>query len=90
MCPSSWRSLTAAHRAGLPVVAHAHSFVGMQNALAVGVDGIEHFTGLSSAGGAQIDDDLLLRTQNGPGVYACPFLAGSWPLTDGIGGRTVH
>ena len=49
----------AAHRAGLPVVAHAHSLVGMQNALAAGVDGIEHFTGLSSAAGAQIDDDLL-------------------------------
>jgi imidazolonepropionase-like amidohydrolase len=31
----------------------------MQNALAAGVDGIEHFTGLSSAGGTQIDDDLL-------------------------------
>jgi imidazolonepropionase-like amidohydrolase len=31
----------------------------MQNALAAGVDGIEHFTGLSVAGGAQIDDDLL-------------------------------
>ena len=48
-----------AHRAGLPVVAHAHSLVGMQNALAAGVDGIEHFTGLSSAAGSQIDDDLL-------------------------------
>ena len=30
----------------------------MQNALAAGVDGIEHFTGLSSEG-ARIDDDLL-------------------------------
>jgi imidazolonepropionase-like amidohydrolase len=48
-----------AHRAGLPVVAHAHSLVGMQNALAAGVDGIEHFSGLSSEGGARIDDDLL-------------------------------
>ena len=48
-----------AHRAGLPAVAHAQFLVGMQNALAARVDGIEHFTGLSSAGGAQIDDDLL-------------------------------
>ena len=47
-----------AHAAGLPVVAHAHSLVGMQNALAAGVDGIEHFSGLSSEG-VQIDDDLL-------------------------------
>lgn len=47
-----------AHRTGLPVVAHAHSLIGMQNALSAGVDGIEHFSGLSSAG-AQIDDELL-------------------------------
>jgi imidazolonepropionase-like amidohydrolase len=47
-----------AHQAGLPVVAHAHSLLGMQHALAAGVDGIEHFSGLSSAG-SQIDDDLL-------------------------------
>lgn len=31
----------------------------MQNAVAAGFDGIEHFTGLSSQSGAQIDDDLL-------------------------------
>lgn len=49
----------AAHLLGLPVVAHAHSLIGMQNALASGVDGIEHFTGLSLAGGATIDDELL-------------------------------
>ena len=48
----------AAHRAGLPILAHAHSLVGMQNALAAGADGIEHFSGLSSEG-VQIDDNLL-------------------------------
>jgi imidazolonepropionase-like amidohydrolase len=47
-----------AHAAGHPVVAHAHSLLGMQNALAAGVDGIEHFTGLTSEG-PQIDDELL-------------------------------
>jgi imidazolonepropionase-like amidohydrolase len=57
-CPNLSRSSTGRTRAGLPVVAHAHSLVGMQNALAAGVDGIEHFSGLSSAG-VQIDDDLL-------------------------------
>jgi imidazolonepropionase-like amidohydrolase len=46
------------HRAGLPVIAHAHSLAGMRNALAAGVDGIEHFSGLSPEG-VQIDDDLL-------------------------------
>ena len=47
-----------AHGAGLPVVAHAHSLLGIKNALAAGVDGIEHFTGLTPEG-VQIDDDLL-------------------------------
>jgi imidazolonepropionase-like amidohydrolase len=39
-------------------VAHAHSLVGIENALAAGVDGIEHFSGLT-ADGVGIDDDLL-------------------------------
>jgi len=47
-----------AHTAGLPVVAHAHSLLSMQNALAAGVDGIEHFSGLTSEG-PRIDDQLL-------------------------------
>lgn len=47
-----------AHRVGLPVVAHAHSLLGVQNALAAGVDGIEHFSGLTGEG-PRIDDDLL-------------------------------
>lgn len=48
----------AAHGAGLPVVAHAHSLLGMQNALAAGVDGIEHFSGLTSEG-PRFDGELL-------------------------------
>jgi imidazolonepropionase-like amidohydrolase len=48
----------AAHRVHLPVVAHAHSLVGIQHALTAGVDGIEHFSGLSSSG-VTIDDDVL-------------------------------
>ena len=47
-----------AHRGGLPVVAHAHSLLAMQSALKAGVDGIEHFTGLTSQG-PRIDGDLL-------------------------------
>jgi imidazolonepropionase-like amidohydrolase len=57
-----------AHRAGRPLVAHAHSLVGMQNAVAAGVDGIEHFTGLSAAHGSRIDDDLLQEVAR-RGVY---------------------
>ncbi len=47
-----------AHRASLPIVAHAHSLAGIRNALAAGVDGIEHFTGLSTDG-VRIDDAVL-------------------------------
>ncbi len=47
-----------AHRFGLPAVAHAHSLAGMRNAVAAGVDGIEHFTGLSPEG-VRFDEDLL-------------------------------
>lgn len=47
-----------AHRAGLPLVAHAHSLVAMEHALAAGVDGIEHFSGLSDRG-VRVDDRVL-------------------------------
>jgi imidazolonepropionase-like amidohydrolase len=47
-----------AHEAGLPVVAHAHSLVGARNAVAAGVDGIEHFTCLA-ADGLRMEEDLL-------------------------------
>jgi imidazolonepropionase-like amidohydrolase len=47
-----------AHRRGLPVVAHAHSLLAVQDALAAGVDGLEHFSGLTPDG-PRIDDDLL-------------------------------
>jgi imidazolonepropionase-like amidohydrolase len=61
-----------AHRAGLPIVAHAHSLLGMQNALAAGVDGIEHFTGLT-ADGPRIDDEMLGRVA-ARGTYVDPTL----------------
>lgn len=50
-----------AHGLGLPVLAHAHSTVAIEVALAAGVDGIEHFTGIT-AEGAVLTDDLLDRT----------------------------
>ena len=56
-----------AHDASLPVVAHAHSLLGMENALAAGADGIEHFTGLT-AGGPRFDAALLHETAR-RGVY---------------------
>jgi imidazolonepropionase-like amidohydrolase len=49
-----------AHGLGLPVVAHAHSLAGIEHALAAGVDGIEHFTGMVE-GGLSVPDAVLDR-----------------------------
>jgi imidazolonepropionase-like amidohydrolase len=68
-----------AHAVGLPVVAHAHSLVGTQNALAAGVDGIEHFTGLTREG-PRLDAELLDEVAR-RGVYV--------DLTTG-NDRTLH
>jgi imidazolonepropionase-like amidohydrolase len=59
--PELTAAVDEAHRAGLPLVAHAHSLVGMRNALAAGADGIEHFSGLS-AEGAWIPDEVLAES----------------------------
>lgn len=48
----------SAHRLGLPVLAHAHSLPGIRHALDAGVDGIEHFTGLTAAG-VCVPDEVL-------------------------------
>ncbi|TNM45109.1 amidohydrolase family protein [Nocardioides albidus] len=51
----------AAHETGRPVLAHAHSVAAIEVALAAGVDGIEHYTGVTTEG-AVLSDDLLERT----------------------------
>ena len=50
----------AAHEVGLRVLAHAHSVAGIEAALAGGVDGIEHFSGIAPDGPG-LTDDLLDR-----------------------------
>jgi imidazolonepropionase-like amidohydrolase len=47
-----------AHALGLPITAHAHALAAVRQALAAGVDGIEHCTCLTPAG-VTIDDELL-------------------------------
>lgn len=46
----------AAHRAGLPVTAHAHATAGIAAAVAAGVDGIEHCTFLDASGVVVVPD----------------------------------
>ena len=50
----------AAHRAGLPVAAHAHGTDGVVNALEAGVDTIEHCSFMTAEGIAQ-DPELIAR-----------------------------
>jgi imidazolonepropionase-like amidohydrolase len=71
--PDELRALVeSAHEAGLQVLAHAHSLAGIEHALAAGVDGIEHFTGLAE-GGLKVPDDVLARTA-AAGVAVDPTL----------------
>lgn len=49
-----------AHRHGLPVTAHAHAVDAIRNALAAGVDGIEHCA-FRTAAGVHAPDDLVAK-----------------------------
>jgi imidazolonepropionase-like amidohydrolase len=60
----------AAHEAGLQVLAHAHSLAGVRHAVAGGVDGIEHLTGLTEHGLVLPDEVLALVAA--AGVQVCP------------------
>ena len=62
----------AAHAVGLPVLAHAHSLTGIRHALAAGVDGIEHFTGLTESG-ISVPDEVL-EAVAAAGVFVDPTL----------------
>ena len=62
----------AAHAVGLPVLAHAHSLKGIRHALAAGVDGIEHFTGLTESG-ISVPDEVLEAVAEA-GVFVDPTL----------------
>lgn len=61
-----------AHARGLKLRTHAHSLLGMERAVAAGVDGIEHFSGLRR-GGSLFPDDLLAATV-AAGISVCPTL----------------
>ncbi|WP_433261492.1 amidohydrolase family protein [Micromonospora vinacea] len=53
-------ALTQAHGLGLPVTAHAHALSAVEQALRVGVDGIEHCTCVTAAG-ARVPKELADR-----------------------------
>jgi imidazolonepropionase-like amidohydrolase len=67
-----------AHGLGLGVRAHAHSVRGIEEALAGGVDAIEHFTGICEDG-AVLSDDLLDRVA-AAGVQVDPTMGNDFSL----------
>jgi imidazolonepropionase-like amidohydrolase len=61
-----------AHASGLPVTAHAHALGSIRDAIAAGVDGIEHFTFLT-AGGVHMPEEVLVAAA-AKGIVVCPTL----------------
>ncbi|MFZ3554683.1 amidohydrolase family protein [Streptomyces sp. BH055] len=67
-----------AHRAGLPVAAHAHGADGITAAVAAGVDTLEHCTWMT-ADGFEVREDVLdqIIEQN---IYVCPTVSPNWRM----------
>jgi imidazolonepropionase-like amidohydrolase len=59
------KAVDLAHNLGRPVAAHAHSRAGIRDALAAGVDTLEHGTFVGEDGPRVHDEDLLLMRDTG-------------------------
>ncbi|MFJ9174425.1 amidohydrolase family protein [Streptomyces sp. NPDC102360] len=67
-----------AHRAGLPVAAHAHGADGITAAVAAGVDSIEHCTWMT-ADGFEVRQDVLDQIVR-RNIYVCPTVSPNWRM----------
>ncbi|MFD7204344.1 amidohydrolase family protein [Streptomyces sp. NPDC059893] len=67
-----------AHRAGLPVAAHAHGVDGITATVEAGVDTIEHCTWMT-ADGFEVLEDVLTQIID-KGIYVCPAVSPHWPM----------
>ncbi|MGW5578845.1 amidohydrolase family protein [Micromonospora chokoriensis] len=65
-------AVNQAHDLGLPVTAHAHALSAVEQALRVGVDGIEHCTSVTAAG-ARVPEELAERLA-ASGIAVCATL----------------
>lgn len=68
-----------AHDTGLAVAAHAHAPAGIANAIAAGVDTIEHCN-FETAAGVAYDTGLVDQITE-DGIVVCPTVAGRKPLS---------
>ena len=62
-----------AHAAGLPVTAHAHATVAVEQALAAGVDGIEHCSCTTAEGMGRVNAETVSALARS-GTVVCPTL----------------
>lgn len=84
--PAMWESqftaaqlavITAeAHALGLPVAAHAHGTDGIADAVAAGVDTIEHCTWIHDTG-FLVPEDVVTRIVE-QGIFVCPAVSRNW------------
>ena len=70
--PDVTHVVRAAHAAGLPVTAHAHSVESVRVCLAAGVDGIEHCTCMTARGLERPAE--LFRALAAAGTWVCPTI----------------
>jgi imidazolonepropionase-like amidohydrolase len=62
-----------AHEAGLPITTHAHGTPAVEQAVEVGVDGIEHCSCVTDHGFNQASDELIAALASS-GIVVCPTL----------------
>ncbi|MGW3163336.1 amidohydrolase family protein [Streptomyces sp. NPDC001142] len=67
-----------AHKAGVPVAAHAHGTDGIAAAVAAGVDTIEHCTWMTSDG-LELRQDVLDQIID-QGITVCPAVSPHWQM----------
>jgi imidazolonepropionase-like amidohydrolase len=68
-----------AHAAGLPVTAHAHGTPAVEQAVAVGVDGIEHCSCVTDRGFGQVSADTVAAMARSR-IAVCPTIGVDRPL----------
>ncbi|MEU6353107.1 amidohydrolase family protein [Streptomyces sp. NPDC047072] len=86
--PKSWQSqftpeelralVDEAHKAGVPVAAHAHGADGIAAAVEAGVDTVEHCTWMT-ADGFDLRQDVLKRIVE-EGIAVCPAVSPHWQM----------
>ena len=62
-----------AHAAGVPVTAHAHGTPAVEQAVAVGVDGIEHCSCVTDRGFGQVSDETVAALAQSR-IAVCPTI----------------